>query len=185
MLHGKLYWFTGKNQQKYTLGTLLFEDNIGLAITDFQQRAQLILDPPAMTAPDALSKELTAAALKKILLTSRKQIKDLLLDQHSIAGIGNAYADEILWQAAIAPASIANKIPATKVTVLVKAIKHVLTDAEKKILKATPDSIAGEFRDFMLIHNAKKKTSPGGAVIKQSSKAGRKTYYTEEQELYV
>jgi formamidopyrimidine-DNA glycosylase len=184
MLHGKLFWFEKKSTEKNILAALVFEDGSGLALTDFQKMAQLTLNPEEGNAPDALSKQLNPAVLKKILSGSRKQVKELLMDQKIISGIGNAYADEILWKAGIAPFSIADKIPAAKVTALATAIKKVLQDAEKKILKATPDSIAGEVRDFMLIHNAKKKNSPGGAVIKHSSSGGRKTYYTIEQEVY-
>jgi formamidopyrimidine-DNA glycosylase len=184
MLHGKLYWFDKKNTEKYTIATLTFDGGTGLALTDFQKMAQLTLNPQETDAVDALSKQLTPAVLKKIFSGSRKQVKELLMDQKIISGIGNAYADEILWKAGIAPASISEKIPAAKITALANAIKKVLMDAEKHILKTTPDSIAGELRDFMLIHNAKKTKSPGGATIKHSSTRGRKTYYTDEQQLY-
>ena len=53
----------------------------------------------------------------------------------------------------------------------------------KAIRNADPDIIAGEIRDFLPIHNARKKTSPGGVAIKIKPGA-RKTYYTEEQVLY-
>lgn len=58
-----------------------------------------------------------------------------------------------------------------------------MKNAEEQIIKSNPDIIAGEIRDFMLIHNAKKKLSPTGKEI-LIKEAGRKTYYTEEQELY-
>jgi formamidopyrimidine-DNA glycosylase len=47
----------------------------------------------------------------------------------------------------------------------VKSIHSVLKDAEEKILASNPDIINGEVRDFMLIHNSKKKHSPKGAPI--------------------
>jgi len=184
MLHGKLYWFDKKNTEKYTIATFIFDDGTGFALTDFQNMAQLTLNPEESDAIDALSGRLTAAVLKKIFSGRRKQVKELLMDQKIISGIGNAYADEILWKAGIAPASVAAKIPSAKITALAGAIKKVLKDAEKHILKKAPGSIAGELRDFMLIHNAKKTTSPGGAPIKHSSTGGRKTYYTDEQQLY-
>ena len=65
-----------------------------------------------------------------------------------------------------------------------QAIKKVLTDAEKEIRKNHPDIISGEVRDFLKIHNSKKKESPGGADIQIKTAGGRKTYFTDEQVLY-
>jgi formamidopyrimidine-DNA glycosylase len=106
------------------------------------------------------------------------------MDQNKIRGIGNAYADEILWDANISPFSVCNKIPTKKVAALLQSIKRVLRQAEKQILKSHPDLISGEVRDFLVIHNAKKKESPSGSPILVKKVGARKTYYTEEQHLY-
>src|SRR5204863_491979 len=98
-------------------------------------------------------------------LKSRSTIKNVLLDQKVIRGIGNAYADEILWDAGISPFSVGNKIPPAYIRALAKSIKKVLKNAEKQIRKHHPDIIAGEVRDFLFIHNAQKKESPGGVTI--------------------
>jgi len=163
---------------------LLFDNGLGLALTDYQSIATISLNPEEKSAPDAISDQMTSVYLKNTFSKSKKKIKDLLLDQNIIQGIGNAYADEILWEARLSPFSIANKIPENKVTELNKAIKKILTEAEKKILKSNPDIIAGEVRDFLLIHHTKNETSPTGASIKQKDISSRKTYYTDEQELY-
>ncbi|WP_212006221.1 DNA-formamidopyrimidine glycosylase family protein [Chitinophaga sp. HK235] len=180
MLHGKLYLFKDKNEQKYTICTLLFKGGTGLALTDFQGQAALTLDPATKEAPDALSDEMTLSWLKAALAKKRTAIKKFLVDQHNILGIGNAYADDILWEARISPFSVCNKIPEPAVKALHEAISKVLKDAEKKILKHHPDIIQGEVRDYMLVHNAKLKESPGGAVIHHVASGG-KTYYTDEQ----
>jgi formamidopyrimidine-DNA glycosylase len=130
-----------------------------------------------------LSKE---AGLKfwRDILKSGAGIKNLMLDQQVIRGIGNAYADEILWTAGISPFSKANQIPVKKIPQLVKAVRSVLQSAEKQIQKKEPGIIGGEIRDFLCIHNSKKKKSPAGAPILFAIKGGRKTYYTREQQLY-
>jgi len=184
MLRGKLHQFDEKNTEKYTIIELLFTDNSGLALTDFQGQATPTLNPEAREAPDVLSKEANLGFLKTRLAKSKAVIKSVLLDQHIMRGIGNAYADEILWDAGISPFSISNKIPDTQVKTLLKSIKSVLQKAEKSIIKSNPDIISGEIRDFMLIHNSKKEKSPAGAPIKVKSVGGRKTYYTDEQKLF-
>ncbi|UOE52084.1 Fpg/Nei family DNA glycosylase [Mucilaginibacter sp. SMC90] len=181
MLHGKLFLFDIKNENKYAIIELHFDDNSGLALTDFQGIATPTLNPEKKDVPDAL--EADAGYLKKRLAKTKTNIKTVLLDQKILRGIGNAYADEILWHARISPFSVSNKIPEAKLNDLVEAIKTVLEDAEKSILKSNPDIINGEVRDFMLIHNSKKKQSPAGAAIIIND-ASRKTYYTDEQELF-
>lgn len=181
MLHGKLIVFDEINENKYTLVELHFEGK-GLAITDFQKSANIKLNPLDKEGIDALSGKLDFAYLKKAL-QSRSNIKARIRDQDVIRGIGNAYADEILWKARIAPMSVSSKIPVEKIKALAKAIKSVLQNAEKEIEKNYPDIIAGEVRDFLKIHVAKKEKSPTGSIIKVEKKGGS-TYYTDEQELF-
>ena len=180
MLHGKLVWYD-EEPPKYSLVEMEFEKDVHLALTDFQRQARLTVDPEAPAAPDALGDEVNLSFWKKALQTKAK-IKNLLLDQKVIRGIGNAYADEILWEAKISPFSVSANSPPAKVSKLVKAVRKVLKNAEKKIAKAEPDIIGGEIRDFLVIHNAHKKKSPTGAAIRVSASGGRKTYYTGEQE---
>jgi formamidopyrimidine-DNA glycosylase len=184
MLRGKLYTFENKNSEKYTIIELLFNDDFGLALTDFQGQANATLNPLERDAPDALSAKVNLSFLKDQLSKSKAKIKDVLLDQYVIRGIGNAYADEILWDARISPFSVANKIPPTGIKALLKSMKRVLQKAEKSILKSHPDIISGEVRDFMFIHNPDKKKSPKGADINIKKVGGRKTYFTAEQRLF-
>lgn len=184
MLKGQLQLFQDKNENKFTIVELLFSDGTGLALTDWQRQATPALNPPAREAPDALSKKVNLKFLRETLGASKASIKKLLMDQDVIRGIGNAYADEILWQARISPFSISSNIPDTAVKVLAKSIRQVLTRAEKTILKNDPEIISGEIRDFLSIHNAKRERSPGGAKILVDETGGRKTYYTDEQKLF-
>lgn len=183
MLHGKLNFFTEKNIRKNTIIELVFE-NTGLSLSDYQGAATPTLNPEEKTAPDALSKEVDFDFLKEKLSKKRTNIKTFLLDQKNIRGIGNAYADEILWEAGISPFSVCNKIPVAKIKNLAKAIKSVLEDAIEQIRKTNPDIISGEVREFLKIHNSKKKQSPTGGKILSTTINSRITYYTEEQELF-
>jgi formamidopyrimidine-DNA glycosylase len=183
MLHGKLVWFEGKNTNRHTLVEMQFEKGLGLAVTDFQSKARMSLNPPVSTVPDALSTKLTQRFLDEIA-DKRSGIKNLLLDQHVIRGIGNAYADEILWKAGISPFSVTSMIPKSKLKALILSIPKVLKAAIKEIGRAEPGIIGGEFRSFLNIHNANRKTSPSGAKIKTRVTGGRKTYYTDEHVLF-
>ena len=184
MLNGKLILQENEELPKYTIVAFVFKDGTQLAMTDFQKMAKISLNPESNDTVDALSDSLTADWLEGKLAKSRSVIKSFIIDQKMIGGIGNAYADEILWEAKISPKSISSKIPKAEVGKLAKAIKHVLTDAEKQILKSHPDIISGEIRDFMSVHHSKRKTSPTGAEIIQEKIGGKSTYYTDEQELY-
>ena len=184
MLHGRLHLIEKMNEQKHTILEIFFENGQGLALADYQGAATPTLDPEEKTAPDALSKELNYDYLKNLLAKKRTNIKTFLLDQKIIRGIGNAYADEILWQVRISPLSVCNKIPPNKIKQLAKAIPTVLKNAEKQIRKINPDIISGEERSFLKIHNSQRKKSPTGGMIQHTKINSRITYYTDEQKLF-
>ena len=184
MLKGRLYYFQGKNDHKYTIIEMLFNDGTGLAMTDYQGQATPTLNPEAPQAPDALSRAAGYRFLKARLSKSKTSIKKLLTDQKVIRGIGNAYADEILWHARISPFSVSASIPDTAIKRLARSIRTVFAHAEKTILKTQPEIIGGELRDFLKIHNSSETHSPTGGRIIKDEQGGRSTYYTEEQELW-
>ena len=184
MLRGQLSFFEGTNDKRFSVIEIHFQDGTGLAMSDYQGQATPTLNPVPRNSPDALSKEVNFKFLKARFEKSKAAVKNLLLDQDFVRGIGNAYADEILWTARISPFSLSNQIPDERIKALPKAIRSVLTSAEKKILKSNPDIIGGEVRDFLKIHNSKKEKSPGGAKILHKVVGARKTYYTSEQLLF-
>ena len=184
MLNGEIHVFEGKNEIKYKLLEIAFEDGIGLVLSDRRGLAKATLNPGPAGGVDALSDEITPDFLKVKLAAKSTSIKNFLLDQNIISGIGNAYADEILWKAGISPFSVSRKIPMDKIRDLVDAIRTILKEAEKKILEKHPDIIHGEIRDFLLIHSPDKKESPNGEQIISRIIGSRKTYFTQEQELF-
>ncbi len=184
MLRGKLSWFKERNDQKFTIAEMIFDKADSLAISDYQGQAALTLNPEVKDGIDALSKQANFRLLKNKLSKSKAAVKNVLLDQKFIRGIGNAYADEILWEAGISPFSSSNKIPDEKIKALDKSIKAVLTKAEKTIRKNHPDIITGEVRDFLAVHNSKRETTPRGERILVDESGSRRTYYTAEQTLF-
>ena len=182
MLTGDLIPFEGKNERKSTKVEFYFE-NGNLVLADRFKNALVKLDPEDKEGLDALDQKLNYSYLKKAF-NRKAAVKNILLDQNIIRGIGNGYSDEILWQTRISPFSKANAIPDEKIKELAKNIKKVLKSATKKIYENHPGLIHGEIRDFMDIHTKKKDKSPTGAKIKIAERGMLKTYYTDEQVLY-
>ncbi|RZK65487.1 MAG: hypothetical protein EOO85_28245 [Pedobacter sp.] len=99
-------------------------------------------------------------------------------------GIGNTYADEILYHAGISPLSIANVIPSDVVGKLLNSIHQVLTNEIENISQKDPERITGENKEFLKIHLPKTKETVKGEEILIDKKGSRKTYYTANQTLY-
>ncbi len=183
MLRGELVLLDKGNQEpKFEIIGFHFKDGTGFSVVDLQKMATPTLNPQKIEVPDAL--EMDLAYFSDLLAKKRTLIKTLLMDQHLIRGIGNSYADEILWHAKISPFSIAKAIPEQAVKKLFKSLVVVLEKAIDEISKENGDELTGELRDFMKVHGAKIEKSPTGAKIKSDKIGGRTSYYTDEQEIY-
>jgi formamidopyrimidine-DNA glycosylase len=69
---------------------------------------------------------------ERLLKKPRGKIKQILMDQNVISGIGNIYSDEILWESGIHPLSIVSKIPETKIKETYEAIRKILQESLEK-----------------------------------------------------
>jgi formamidopyrimidine-DNA glycosylase len=167
-----------------TVFALCFADGSALVVTDPKGWAKISLNPKAgAEAPDAL--DVTVDYLEQRFRKQPKMlIKAFLVDQKLIQGIGNAYADEILWVARVSPKSVVGKLPPEAMKSLVKAIPAVLNEAIDYLRKHHGDMVAGEFREFLKVHGPNIKKSPTGAPVIKEQVASKKTYFTEEQTLY-
>lgn len=183
MLRGELVLLNNENADpKYKILGFMFTGAEGFAVVDILRQATPTLHPEQAKSPDAL--ELKLEDLVAMLSKSKKMVKEVLMDQKKMRGIGNSYADEILWHARISPFSIANAIPEMAVKNLFSSLEKVLKEAIGEIAKENGDELHGELRDVMKVHGAKIEKSPGGAVIKSEKIGGRTSYFTDEQELY-
>ncbi|MBC7507231.1 MAG: Fpg/Nei family DNA glycosylase [Ferruginibacter sp.] len=183
MLTGDIFPFEKTNTHQSTIVEMYFEGGQNIALNDRMKNANIKLDPIDKKGVDALAKELNFSYLKEAF-KRKKAVKELLLDQNIIRGIGNGYSDEILWASKISPYSIAQAIPDEKIKELVTVIKKTLKDATNKIQKTNPGKVNAEVKDFLKIHTKLHTESPTGATIKIDAKGLRKTYYTDEQVLY-
>jgi formamidopyrimidine-DNA glycosylase len=181
MLTGDLHFFEESNERKSTIVELQFKDGTGLALTDRMKNASVKLNPVDKAGIDAL--DLNYKTLKEIL-NRKAAVKNILLDQDIIRGIGNSYSDEILWRTRISPFSKANAIPDEKIKELATTIKKVLKGATEKIYKNHPGKISSEVKEYLQIHTKKKTQSPTGKPILTAERGMLLTYYTDEQVMY-
>jgi len=92
-------------------------------------RWKLVDDPDEILGklgPDALAERFTPTCFCQAVQVRRRKIKPLILDQSIVAGLGNIYADEALWEAKIHPERIADSLESSEVGKLFQAIRHVL-----------------------------------------------------------
>ena len=104
----------------------------------------------ARLGPDALTVSLTDFAA--ILAENRAQIKGVLTTQSIIAGIGNAYSDEILHAAKLSPFAIAARLSEAQVSALHAAMRTELLDAVERSVGQKAATLKSEKRSGLAVH---------------------------------
>jgi formamidopyrimidine-DNA glycosylase len=127
--------------------------------------------------PDALDPTFDLAAFARAIEGRRRDVKSVLMDQALIAGIGNIYADEILFQARLHPQKPVTSLDEGQRTELFRLIRQVLQKAiecgagAEQFLERLPD-------DYLLPHRDKGGRCPRcGGPIATLKAAGRTSYY--------
>jgi formamidopyrimidine-DNA glycosylase len=108
-----------------------FEDGMQLSFQDPRKfgRVWLVANAEEVTGAlglEPLAPSLTPSRFHQKLAVRRRQLKPLLLDQTFLAGIGNIYADEALWEARLHPLSLASRVSREKSAALLRGIRKVL-----------------------------------------------------------
>jgi formamidopyrimidine-DNA glycosylase len=104
----------------------------------------------AALGPDAL--DLSPEDLAGVLAGNTGRIKTVITDQKVIAGIGNAYSDEILHVAKISPFAMAGKLSGEQLTALHDSMISVLTDAVGRSVGQGAATLKGEKRSGLRVH---------------------------------
>ena len=102
--------------------------------------------------PDAFDPPLSVDELTELLRPHRAQIKGVLTDQSVMAGIGNAYSDEILHVAKLSPFKLAAKLTDDEMIRLADAIQSVLSDAVARSVGQKAATLKGEKRSGLRVH---------------------------------
>jgi formamidopyrimidine-DNA glycosylase len=172
-----------------TCFTLQFDRALDFRFVDSTMGARIYLtadplqDVPAFAdlGPDALDPSLTLEAFLARLKRHRGEIKNVLRNQVFVAGIGNAYSDEILFAARLRPLR--------RVTTLSDAERHALYDAMRSVLSDAVATVKRQYteknhplhkqdRSFMKIHSRNKAVCPRcGHRVSSVHAGGDGTYY--------
>jgi formamidopyrimidine-DNA glycosylase len=166
---------------------LVLDDGAGFDLTEAgtQKRLAVYLvrnpvDVPgvATLGPEPLADDFTTEALAAILGGRRTQIKGVLRDQHIIAGIGNAYSDEVLHAAKMSPFKLASSFTPDEVATLHQAIVDTLRDAVKRSAGLAAADLKGEKKTGLRVHGKTGQPCPVcGDTIREVSFADSSLQY--------
>jgi formamidopyrimidine-DNA glycosylase len=143
--------------------------------------AYLVRDPAlvpgvAKLGPDALASDQETFAAR--IRSRRGQVKGVLTDQEVLAGIGNAYSDEILHRARLSPFAITDRLSEEQLAELYQATQTTLKDAVERSVGQGAASLKGEKKDGLLVHNRNGLPCPVcGTTIREVSFADSSLQY--------
>ena len=130
----------------------------------------------AKLGPDALS--VGAAQLGELLAGHTERLKNALTDQSLIAGIGNAYSDEILHLAKLSPFAVAGRLSDAARDTLHAAIQSILTDAVGRSVGQHAALLKGEKRAGLRVHARTGLPCPVcGDIVREVSFADKSLQY--------
>jgi formamidopyrimidine-DNA glycosylase len=167
---------------------VVLDDDSGFDVTEAgtQKRLALyVVHTPdqvpgiASLGPDPLDEEFTVQRLAAILdAAGRSQVKGTLRDQSVVAGIGNAYSDEVLHAAKLSPYKASGSLTDAEVQALHAAIRDVLGDAIARSQGLAASELKAEKRTGMRVHGRAGKECPVcGDTIREVSFADRALQY--------
>ncbi|WP_248579780.1 DNA-formamidopyrimidine glycosylase family protein [Nocardioides sp. InS609-2] len=176
------------NSKSPLAARVVLDDDTGLDITEYGTKKSLAIyvsrDPSeipgiARLGPDPLADEFTIDVLGEILQREgRKQIKGVLRHQGTIAGIGNAYSDEILHAARMSPFKPASSLTDAELQTLYDAIEGTLGDAVDRSRGLAASELKGEKKSHLAVHARTGEACPVcGDIVREVSFADSSLQY--------
>jgi formamidopyrimidine-DNA glycosylase len=132
------YYSLKKNDTKHDHITFFFNKNIKLIYNDvrkfgfikiYSSKNVFNCQHLALLGPEPLSKSFNLSYFGKYILKKEKKIKDLLMDQKFVAGLGNIYCNEVLFLCRISPTRSLKKINQNEIKKIIQFIKKILKHA--------------------------------------------------------
>lgn len=162
MLAGR-FWITGSSERvrARTGLRLRLDGGEDLRYVDREMLGKLYLVAPdamddipgwAEMGPDADDPSLTLDAFRARIRRHPGELKPLLRNPKFVAGIGNAYSDEILWEARLAPFRRRSTLTDADIERLYTAMRSVLADATDRVRELVPPDIQTQHREFLKVH---------------------------------
>jgi len=192
MLAGRLVLCRGDTKiTKATGFAFRFEDGEDLRLIENghvkRAKIHIVADPDdvawiAGAGPEPLSDAFTIDRLREAVSGRRQQLKKVLTDQSTIAGIGTAYADEMCFAAGISPIRYVSTLSREEIGLLHAAIRSVLRGAIGEIRALSGRSlVGGHERSFLQIYKKTGQPCPRcGTKIAEIRYAQTRTYYCPE-----
>jgi len=150
-------------------------------------RFYLVDDPREITGdlgPEPLLADFTPAWLAVHLAQRRGEIKPLLLDQRFIAGLGNIYVSEVLWQAGIHPQRVAGTLSVAEAerlhAAIVAALRAGLENGGTSLdgLYAYPSGGTGRHQEYLRVYDRAGEQCPRcGYAVERIVQGQRSTYF--------
>ncbi len=166
---------------------VILDDESGFDLTEAGTQKRLAvylvrdpMDVPGIVSlgPDPLDASFTAETLAGLLDGRRMQIKGVLRDQHIIAGIGNAYSDEVLHAARMSPFKMASSLTPDQVAALYDAIVTTLTEASGRAAGLAAGDLKAEKKTGLRVHGKAGQPCPVcGDTIREVSFADSALQY--------
>jgi formamidopyrimidine-DNA glycosylase len=136
-------------------------------------------------APEPFSDEFTPTYLQSVLSKSTRNLKEFLLDQTKVCGLGNIYVSEALFRAKINPQISANSISKPKINRLFEYIKTVLAESisHGSTLNVDPENIdgsyyGGDYENHWRVYDQENQPCINcKTLIKRIVQGGRSTYF--------
>ena len=181
---------------KYSHAVLYFEDETRLVFQDQRHFGLMkIVRTDALheakeikkLAPEPFSDDFNPEYFRKVLKTSKKSLKEFLLDQTKVLGLGNIYASEAMFLARANPQIAANQLSARKANVLFKKIRDVLAEsiALGSTLNVDPENIDGSYygggyeNRWRVYDREKQPCANCQSPVKRVVQGGRSTYFCQ------
>jgi formamidopyrimidine-DNA glycosylase len=164
---------------RFARAVIELTDGTRISLVDSRALSTITLDREGSSSLPKLGREasdpsLDAAYLSEVLHRRKIPIKPALMDQAVLAGLGNIYAAEALWEAQIDPRSAAAAMSADTLTRLVDAIKLVLSPRRRRPGRYTETRNRGRFAVY---DREGQECRRCGGTIQRIVQAGRSTYF--------
>jgi formamidopyrimidine-DNA glycosylase len=131
--------------------------------------------------PEADDPAVTLELFRQRIRRHRGEIKWILTNQRFLAGIGNAYADEILWRAGLYPFRRRPSLDDEQIATLYASTREVLSEAIETLRErnaATGGATDVEFRDFLAVHGKPGEPCPRcGSTVSEVKRERRATHF--------